>query len=77
MPDYEQRGLFVVKRRQCSFAAAADQLTQWLYKFLVLDRRERIAMRNKVESSCDEFDWGHLEEFYELAHEMAIERAKD
>jgi glycogen(starch) synthase len=77
MPDYEQRGLFVVKRRQCSFAAAADQLTQWLYKFLVLDRRERIAMRNKVESSCDEFDWGHLEEFYELAHEMALERAKD
>jgi glycogen(starch) synthase len=75
MPDYEQRGLFVVKRRQCSFDSAADQLTQWLFKFLVLDRRERIAMRNKVESSCDEFDWGHLEEFYELAHEMALERA--
>jgi glycogen(starch) synthase len=77
MPDYEQRGLFVVKRRQCSFAAAADQLTQWLYKFLVLDRRERIAMRNKVESSCDEFDWSNLEEFYEIAHEKALEQAKD
>ncbi|MDO8302597.1 MAG: glycosyltransferase [Sedimentisphaerales bacterium] len=76
MPDYEERGLFVVKRRSCSYDAAADQLTQWLFKFLVLDRRERIAMRNKVESSCDEFDWSSLEEYYELAHEMALERAK-
>ena len=42
-----------------------------------LSKHQRIAMRNKVESSCDEFDWGHLEEFYELAHEMALERAKD
>ena len=75
MPDYEQRGLFVVKRRSCSFDAAADQLTQCLFKFIVLDRRERIAMRNKVESSCDEFDWSNLEEYYELAHEMALERA--
>jgi glycogen(starch) synthase len=77
MPDYEQRGLFVVKRRDCSFDAAVEQLTQWLFKFLLLDRRERIAMRNRVESSCDEFDWSNLEEYYELAHEMAMERAED
>ena len=70
-------GLFVVNRRSCSFDASADQLTQWLFKFVVLDRRERIAMRNRVESSCDEFDWSNLEEYYELAHEMALERAKD
>jgi glycogen(starch) synthase len=77
MPDHEQRGLFVVKRRHCSFDAAADQLTDWLFNFLLLERRERIAMRNSVESSCEEFDWGNLEEYYELAHEMALERAKD
>jgi glycogen(starch) synthase len=77
MPDYEERGLFVVKRKSCSFDVAADQLTQWLFKFIVLDRRERIAMRNRVESSCDEFDWSNLEEYYELAHEKALERAKE
>jgi glycogen(starch) synthase len=77
MPDHEQRGLLVVKRRNCSFDAAADQLTQWLYKFMLLDRRGRIAMRNMVESSCDQFDWSNLEEFYELAHETALERAQN
>ena len=44
---------------------------------MLLDRRERITMRNKVESSCDEFDWSNLEEYYELSHEMAMERAKE
>jgi glycogen synthase len=77
MPDYEQRGLFVVKRRSCSFDTATEQLAEWLFKFMLLDRRGRIAMRNKVESSCDEFDWSNLEEYYELAHEMALERAKE
>ena len=76
LPDHEDRGLCVVKRRNTSYDAAADELANWMFNFLHLERRDRIAMRNKVESSCDHFDWSNLEEFYGVAHEIVLERAK-
>jgi glycogen(starch) synthase len=76
MPDHNDRGICVIKRRHTSYDAAADELANWMFNFLTLDRRDRIAIRNKVESSCDEFDWSNLEEYYAIAHEIVLERTK-
>ena len=76
LPDHEDRGLSVIKRRSTSYEAAADELANWMFNFLRLERRDRIAMRNKVESSCEHFDWSNLEEYYAVAHEIVLERTK-
>jgi hypothetical protein len=43
--------------------------------FIKQTRRERIAMRNEVESASDEFDWSRLGRYYAAAHEMALKRS--
>jgi glycogen(starch) synthase len=40
-----------------------------------LDRRERIAQRNRVERLSDHFDWKNLARYYAQAHDLALERA--
>jgi glycogen(starch) synthase len=57
MPDYPSRGLHVVHRRYASYHAAAEEMTNYLYDFVQMERRSRIALRNIVESSSDHFDW--------------------
>jgi glycogen(starch) synthase len=72
LPDHRQRGLFVVGRRHASYDAAANELTNWLFNFLQLDRRDRIALRNSVESSAHHFDWHNLGQHYSEAHALAL-----
>jgi glycogen(starch) synthase len=72
MPDHEGRGVMVVKRRQGSFDQSANELTDMMFNFLSLDRRGRIALRNRVESSSEHFDWSNLGRYYTEAHEKAL-----
>ena len=74
MPDHEERGLMVLHRRFASFDAAANELADLMFRFAKLERRERIDMRNRVESSAERFDWTHLGSCYAEAHEMALRR---
>jgi glycogen synthase len=76
MPDCAERGLFVVRRRGRSFDAAASELTDWLFKYLKLDRRDRIDLRNKVEGLSEHFDWQNLGRYYAEAHKLALDRAR-
>ena len=75
MPDHNERGVLVVKRRQVSYDQAANELTDMMFNFLMLDRRGRIALRNRVESSSEHFDWSNLGRYYAEAHEMALATA--
>lgn len=75
MPDWADRGLYVAPRREKSEDEATNDLTNWLYSFAQLDRRERISLRNKVERSSDEFDWRNLGKNYTEAYEMVCRRA--
>jgi glycogen(starch) synthase len=75
MPDYAQRGLFVVHRRGTSYEASAEELANWLLGFTRLERRERIAQRNAVEGSAGHFDWSVLGQHYAEAHDLALARA--
>lgn len=72
MPDHTDRGIMVVNRRYASFDAAANELTELMFNFLQLEVRDRIALRNRVESSCEHFDWHNLGKYYAQAYEMAL-----
>ena len=74
MPDHASRGLHVVHRRAHSYEAATDELTNTMFNFLQLERRERIALRNRVESSGDDFDWGNLVRHYWDAYREVCRR---
>jgi glycogen(starch) synthase len=74
LPDYRSRGLLVVHRRMTSYKAALDELTEYLWNFVHLDRRERIALRNAAEESSIHFDWQKLIENYRQAYHEVLYR---
>lgn len=75
IPDHRERGIMVVRRRHQPFDAAAHELTDWLFQFVQLTRRERIALRNLAEGTAALFDWSRLGRHYAEAHALALERA--
>ncbi|MCE9589462.1 MAG: glycosyltransferase [Planctomycetes bacterium] len=75
LPDHEDRGLYVLRRRYASFNDSADELADRMFRFANLNRRERIALRNNVESFSEHFDWHNLARRYHEAHDLAIDRA--
>jgi len=74
IPDPEQKGIFVVHRQEKSFDESAEELTEMLWQFMQLSRRERIMQRNAVESSAELFDWKNLRVHYDRAYALALER---
>ncbi len=74
MLDHYENGIMVVRRRNVSFEDAAEQMTEFMYQVALLDRRERIALRNNVEATSELFDWHNLGLHYDEAHEMALAR---
>lgn len=76
MPDHDQWGLHVLRRRGRSYHDAAADLARWLLAFCRLERRGRIDLRNAVERHADEFDWSRLGRAYHQAHDLAVERCR-
>ncbi len=74
VPDHDDKGIYIVPRRHCDFHQAAHELTERMFHFCQLNRRERIAMRNHVESFSEHFDWHNLGRRYHEAHELALDR---
>jgi len=74
IPDPESKGIFVVHRQEKSFDESAEELTDMLWQFVLLNRRERIMQRNGVESSAELFDWKNLRVYYDRAYALALER---
>jgi glycogen(starch) synthase len=60
----EQRGVYVLGRNHRSFDDAAAELAELLLGFCRMDRRERIDLRNRVESHAAQFDWSRMWENY-------------
>ena len=75
VPDHAAQGLAVIRRRAASWDESADSLADWLWAFLAMDRRERIAQRNRVEGLSEHFDWKNLAGAYAEAHDLALQRA--
>lgn len=72
MPYHEENGAYVINRYKKNYDTAASQLAYYLFSFLRLNRRERIELRNKVDSFSVHFDWTVLYSHYRNAYRMAI-----
>jgi glycogen synthase len=76
MRDFENRGIYVINRKSQNFSQAADQMADILFKFVKMQRRDRIMQRNRVENISDVFDWNNLRSYYDTAHDLALKRKK-
>jgi glycogen(starch) synthase len=74
--DHEADGMFVVRRRGQPFAAAVAQVVDRLHALTQMSRRDRIGLRNRVESHAEHFDWNNLVTNYESAHQLALDRLR-
>ncbi|WP_428388932.1 glycosyltransferase [Mucisphaera sp.] len=74
MADHESKGVSIVERRYRDFHATADQIAEQMFRMCQLSRRERITLRNKVESFSEHFDWHNLGRRYHEAHALALDR---
>jgi glycogen(starch) synthase len=75
LPDHNNWGLTVLRRRGRSFHDAAADLSAKLLEVCKLDRRGRIRLRNEVERHSWDFDWSVLGKAYDWAHDLAMARA--
>jgi glycogen(starch) synthase len=75
VPDHEENGLYVLKRRHVDSGESISQLTDILIKFSALNRRQRIQLRNRVERLSQCLDWNQLNTEYEEARALAMQRA--
>ena len=74
MPEHADNGVFVINRLKKDINTSANQLAYIMFNYLQLNERERIEMRNKVDSISPYFDWSVLFSYYENAYKMALER---
>ena len=74
LPDHESKGLFILNRRGRDYHASVDELAGYMFKFSQLNSRQRIALRNNLESLADHFDWHNLGRRYHEAHQLAMDR---
>ena len=72
--NMEESGMYLVNRRHQNFDEAAEQLADYMFDFVKKNRRERIALRNKVESNSHGFSWDTLGRYYIEAYRMAVEK---
>jgi glycogen(starch) synthase len=74
IPDHAKDGLHVLDRRHASFDSAANTLTNQLFDFMQLDRRERINQRNRTQIASEHFDWHNLGRYYAEAYESVLKK---
>jgi glycogen(starch) synthase len=72
VPDALQNGVLVLNRSKTSVDACIEQLTSFLVKFCDLNRRERIALRNRAERITERFTWDVMAAHYHRAHGEAL-----
>ena len=53
-------GIYIVDRRSIGLEESVKQLSQYLYDFTLLSRRQRIIQRNRTERLSDLLDWKML-----------------
>lgn len=77
MPNHQDQGITIINRRDADFHGTAHELSESMFNFCQLSRRERIGLRNTVESFSEHFDWHNLGRRYHEAHEMALDRGDE
>lgn len=70
--DHDDWGAFIVRRSGRSYHEAAADLAHVLVRFCRLRRRDRIALRDRVDAAVEAFDWSQLVDAYDRAHALAL-----
>lgn len=73
-PDHDVNGLYVARRRHAEFENTVYQVTGWLHALTRMGLRERIQLRNRVESHAENFDWGNMVRYYSAARRLALKK---
>jgi len=71
-PDY---GIYVVDRRSKSVEDSIQQLADYMFRFTLLSRRQRINLRNRTERLSELLDWESMGAEYVRARKLAMLRA--
>jgi len=74
LDDSDSKGIFVVDRRYKPRHESIEQITNIMWRFCQLTRRERIELRNKTERQSELLDWRNLGKAYSNARTIALER---
>jgi glycogen(starch) synthase len=69
-----EKGIFIVNRRQQTYEESVDQLADYMFEIVQLNRRERIELRNNAEKHSDAFAWDTLGKHYMEAYRMAVDK---
>ena len=72
--EHEKLGMYIVDRKSGDFNRTADELADIMFRFVQLNRRERIALRYKSEEASLHFDWSNLGRYYDEAYHLAVHR---
>jgi len=67
-------GIYIIDRRSKNAEESVQQLSQYLFDFACLSRRQRIIQRNRTERLSDLLDWKNLGVYYRKARQMALHK---
>lgn len=73
-PDHDANGIFVTRRHGVPFEQTVMQVANWLHNLTRTPLRERIQMRNRVETYAEYFDWTRMTRYYRAARRLAYEQ---
>jgi glycogen(starch) synthase len=68
----EEKGLYVVQRKNRSFDEVAEDLANKMLEFVKYERRDRITLRNRIEENASRFGWRQLRKFYDDAYTRTL-----
>ena len=74
VPNHNEKGLYIIKRRGRDFYETAEDLANIMFDFVNMSRRERIALRYKCEDASLHFDWSNLGKYYDEAYRLVVTR---
>jgi glycogen(starch) synthase len=74
VPDHDTYGLYIVDRRYKPVNESIQQLSEYLFNFSCLSRRQRVIIRNRAERLSELLDWKTLGALYRESRRMALKR---
>lgn len=74
IPDHDDKGMYIIDRTDGNFNRAAEDLSNMMFQFVQMSRRDRISLRYKSEEASLHFDWSNLGSYYDAVYLEAMKR---
>lgn len=75
--NLDEKGIYIIRRKSKTFDESADELCETMFNYVQLSRRDRIILRNTVESYAENFSWDVLVSNYEKAYQLALQKSEE